>query len=180
MILPVYAKQFVGSATGLGAMLAGFGGGALVGTVLYGMAGYRMPRRRTLIVCLGVFGLPLLALTVQPSLPIVVAALAACGLANGPINPIISTFVQESTPAGMLGRVLGALTGLAMAAPLGVVLAGFALEAMGIGGVLIGTVILYLMTTIFLMLSPALRDMDKRLPNARSEAATAEAEGRKW
>ncbi len=173
VILPVYAKQLVGSATGLGAMLAGFGGGALVGAVLYGMVGYRLPRRRTLVVCLGVFGLPLLALTVQPPLPVVVAALAVCGLSNGPINPIIFTFVQERAPAAMLGRVLGALIGLAMAAaPLGMVVAGFALEAAGIGGVLIGIVILYLLTTVFLMLSPALREMDRRTPDTEDVATT--------
>ena len=180
VILPVYAKQFVGSATGLGAMLAGFGGGALVGAVLYGMVGYRLPRRGTLVVCLGIFGLPLLALTVQPPLPVVVGALAVCGLANGPINPIIFTFVQERTPANMLGRVLGALIGLAMAAaPLGMVVAGFALEAAGIGGVLAGTVILYLTTTIFLAQSPPLRDMDRGLPKTRKGETTAEVGGRK-
>ena len=179
VILPVYAKQFLGSAAGLGAMLAGFGGGALAGAVLYGAVGYRLPRRGTLIVCLGVFGLPLLALTVQPPLPIAVVALAVCGIANGPINPIIFTFVQERAPAAMLGRVLGALIGLAMAAaPLGMVVAGFALEAAGIGGVLIGTVILYLLTTAFLTLSPALRDMDGRPPDAEDRAATADAGGK--
>ncbi len=143
VVLPVYAAQFLGSATGLGAMLAGFGGGALVGAVLYGAVGHRLPRRGTLIICLGAFGLPLLALTAQPPLPVVVAALAICGIANGPINPIIFTFVHEQTPATMLGRALGALTGLAMAAaPLGMVVAGFALEAAGIGGVLVGIVVL--------------------------------------
>ena len=180
VILPVYAKQSVGSAAGLGPMLAGFGGRALVGAALYGVVGHRLPRRATLIVCLGVFGPPLLALTVQPPLPVAVAALAVCGLANGPINPIIFTFVQERTPATMLGRALGALIGLAMAAaPLGMVVAGFAHEAAGIGGVLIGTVILYLMTTVFLGLSPALRDMDNRTSDDREEATTAEAGGGK-
>src|SRR3712207_5478722 len=125
------------------------------------MVGHLLPRRGTLIVCLGLFGLPLLALTVQPPLPVVVAAVAVCGLANGLINPIIFTFVQERTPSAMLGRALGALIGLAMAAaPLGMVVAGFALEVAGIGGVLIGIVILYLLTTLFLMLSPDLRQMD--------------------
>lgn len=77
----------------------------------------------------------------------------------------------------MLGRVLGALIGLAMAAaPLGMVVAGFALEAAGIVGVLIGTVVLYLLTTAFLSLSPALRDMDKSSPDAE-DRATAETGG---
>ena len=175
VVLPVYAQQFLGSATGLGAMLAGFGGGALVGAVFYGAIGHRLPRRGTLIICLGAFGLPLLALTAQPPLPVVVAALAVCGIANGPINPIIFTFMHEQTPAMMLGRVLGALIGLAMAAaPLGMVVAGFALEAAGIGGVLVGIVVLYLATTAFLVLSPALRGMD-RPPQDADRAAVAEA-----
>lgn len=179
VVLPVYAEQFLGSATGLGAMLAGFGGGALVGAVFYGAVGHRLPRRGTLIICLGAFGLPLLALTAQPPLSVVVAALAVCGIANGPINPIIFTFVHEQTPATMLGRVLGALTGLAMAAaPLGMVVAGFALEAAGIGGVLVGIVVLYLATTAFLTLSPALRGMDQPLPGADGPATADDTGGR--
>ena len=174
VVLPVYADRFVGSATGLGAMLAGFGGGALVGAVFYGAVGHRLPRRGTLIVCLGAFGLPLLALTVQPPLAVAVAALAVCGLVNGPINPIIFTFVHEQTPETMLGRALGVLIGLAMAAaPIGMVVAGFALETAGMDGVLTGIVVLYLATTAFLVSSPALRDMDRALPEAASTVADA-------
>lgn len=179
VVLPVYAQRFLGSATGLGAMLAGFGGGALVGAVFYGAVGHRLPRRGTLIICLGAFGLPLLALTAQPPLPVVVAALAVCGIANGPINPIIFTFVHEQTPATMLGRVLGALIGLATAAaPLGMVVAGFALEAAGIGVVLVGIVVLYVATTGFLALSPALRGMDQPLADTGGTARVGETGGR--
>lgn len=176
VILPVYADRFLGSATGLGAMLAGFGGGALVGAVFYGAVGRRLPRRGTLIVCLGAFGLPLLVLAAQPPLAVAVAALGVCGLVNGPINPIIFTFMHERTPTAMLGRALGVLIGLAMAAaPLGMVVAGFALETAGIGGVLTGIVVLYLATTAFLLLSPALRDMDGALPGADAAETIAEA-----
>jgi MFS family permease len=172
VVLPVYAERFFGSAVALGTMLAGFGGGALLGAVLYGAVGHRLSRRATFMVALAVLGLPYWVLTTMPPLPVAVAALAVLGLAGGPLNPIIFTTVQERVPAAMLGRAIGALYALALAAaPLGTVVAGFALEAAGLGAVLVAVAACYLITAVALLLNPALRDMEKPRAAGEEEAS---------
>lgn len=163
VVLPVYADANFGSAVVLGIMFAGFGGGSLVSTLLFGVLGHRLPRRATLIACWIVVGLPFWVLATTPSLPVTVAALAITGLAAGPINPLIFTVVQERTPEHLRGRVIGALWALALAAsPLGVVLTGYLLEALGLRLILVGVAAGYLVATLSMLLNPALREMDKR------------------
>jgi MFS family permease len=122
VVLPVYAERTYGSAVNLGLMLGGFGGGALVGSLLYGAIGHRLPRRVTAVSALVVLGLPIGALAAAPSLAVAVGALFVTGFGIGLPNPLVFTVVQERTPAEMLGRVMGALLALSMAAaPLGTV-----------------------------------------------------------
>ena len=133
VILPVYAREFYGSAASLGAMVGSLAGGAFVGTLLFGAVGHRLPRRLTLISCFVLAPLILYAaLVTTPPLEVVVAAGALAGLISGPINPLYETVIQEQTPPQMLGRVFGALQALAMAGiPFGTALAGFAVAGLG-------------------------------------------------
>lgn len=162
VVLPVYADAAFGSAVVLGIMFAAFGAGSLSSTLLFGALGHRLPRRATLIVCWVMVGLPFWILATTPSLPVTVAALAITGLAAGPLNPIILTIVQERTPEHLRGRVIGALWALALAAtPLGVVLTGYLLEAVGVRFILIGVAVGYLVVTLSMFLNPALREMER-------------------
>jgi MFS family permease len=159
VVLPVYADTNFGSAVALGTMIGGFGAGSLVGAVLFGAVGHRLPRRATLIAGWVLVGLPFWALAAEPSLPLSVAALFVSGLAAGPLNPIIFTVVQERTPEEMRGRVIGALWAAALAAtPLGMA-AGFALELVGLRLLLMGIAACYLVVTLGMLLNPALRQM---------------------
>jgi MFS family permease len=109
-------------------------------------------------LCAGWWWVPFWILATTPSLPVTVAALAVTGLAAGPLNPIIFTVVQERTPEHVRGRVIGALWALALAAtPLGVVLTGYLLEAVGLRPILIGVAVGYLVVTLSMFLNPALR-----------------------
>ena len=171
VILPVYADANFGSAVVLGIMFAGFGAGSLIGTLLFGTLGHRLPRRATLIACWVVVGLPFWVLATSPSLPVTVAALAITGLAAGPLNPLIFTVVQERTPEHLRGRVIGALWALALAAsPLGVVLTGYLLEAVGLRLILVGVATGYLVVTLSMLFNPALREMDERSRSAEDTA----------
>ena len=172
VVLPVYADATFGSAVVLGIMFAGFGAGSLVSTLLFSAMGHRLPRRSTLIVCWVVVGLPFWILATTPSLPVTVAALAVTGLAAGPLNPIIFTVVQERTPEHVRGRVIGALWALALAAtPLGVVLTGYLLEAVGLRPILIGVAVGYLVVTLSMFLNPALREMERPARVAKGASA---------
>jgi MFS family permease len=101
--------------------------------------------------------------------------LAITGLAAGPLNPLIFTVVQERTPEHLRGRVIGALWALALAAsPLGVVLTGYLLEAVGLRLILVGVAAGYLVVTLSMLFNPALREMDER-PRSAEDTATEDA-----
>lgn len=161
VVLPVYADENFGTAVSLGAMIAGFGAGALAGAAVFGIIGHRMPRRGTLIVGWVLVGLPFWVLAAEPSLILSTAALVVTGIASGPLNPIIFTLVQERAPDELRGRVTGTLISLAMMAmPVGMLLAGFLIEAIGLRTVLVAVAASYLIVSLTMFLNPAFRGMD--------------------
>lgn len=107
VVMPVYAREVYGRAVSLGLLLGAFGGGALAGAVLFGATSHMLPRRATFGVALILRGLPLLVLATAPSLPVGMVAMAVSGLGVGMIDPLVSTVIQERTPADMLGRTFG-------------------------------------------------------------------------
>lgn len=117
----------------MGLLLGAFGGASLLGAVIYGIIGPRLPRRLTFGIAFVIVGLPFWILTLSPPFPIALTALAVTGLAAGPLNPIIQTVMFERVPRQMRGRVMGALTSAAyVAMPLGMLLAGFISERFGV------------------------------------------------
>jgi MFS family permease len=162
VILPVYAEEIFGSAPAFGFLLGGFGGGALAGTVLFGALGRRLPRQATLVVAVALSAVPFLALAASPPLPVGVALMFVQGLGVGAINPLVFTVVQERAPERLLGRVFGALFALAEgAAPLGIVLAGYALEGLGLRPVLLAVAAGLSAVAAYALLNPAFREMEK-------------------
>lgn len=162
VVLPVYAREVFGSAVALGAILGGFGVGALTGTLLFGAFGHRLPRRMTFLIC-GVLVGPTayLTLAMVPSLTVLVGLFAVLGALAGPIDPISSTIFQERTPSEIRGRVLGTINALFFAAiPLGMALGGFVVEGVGLKPTLIGMGLVYLALKSGMFFNPALREMD--------------------
>ena len=163
VILPVYASELFGSAASLGVILGAFGGGALAGTLLYGIVGHHLPRRLTFVLCWFVAGpTAYLTLASTPPLPVIVAAFVLVGFVAGPINPIFAIIFQEHTPPRMRGRAFGVLNALAMAAtPIGMALGGLLVEGAGLVPTLIGMGVFYLILTSSMFFNPALRQMDR-------------------
>ncbi len=129
VVMPVYAKEIFGDATKLGIIISSFGAGAMIGTLIFGAIGARLPRRPIYIVSFVLVGLPFWALAFTPPFPVVAGLLFLAGVMSGPINPLIMTVAQEHIPQEMRGRVFGMVSaGAFVAAPLGMVLAGYLLE----------------------------------------------------
>ena len=159
VILPVYARDRFGSAVDLGLILAGWGGGAIVGALAYGTLGLRLPRRPLLIAGSALTGLPLWLLAATPALPLA-----------GAVGALAFTLLQERTPARLRGRVFGAVSAIGgLAAPLAVLLAGYALEGVGLAVTLLGEAGGFLALTAWLAVNPAFRHVE---PPGRSAAPT--------
>lgn len=162
VVMPVYVKQAMGSAVNLGLIIAGFGAGAMLGTIIFGAIGHRLPRRITFALSFIIVGLQFFFLATLPPLIFIILAFTILGLASGPLNPIIMTVMQERVPAEMRGRVFGTMTaGAYLAVPLGMLLTGYMAEWKGVRTTLLIQASIYLVITLSLLINPALRQMNK-------------------
>ena len=104
----------------------------------------------------------LLLLSFTPPFYLALAALFCGGLAAGQLNPLIMTLVQERTPAALRGRVFGIITALGLiAAPLGMVVAGFLTEWLGVIVVLLIIALIYLLVTLAQVFNSAWSEMNR-------------------
>ena len=161
VIYPVFVRDVYGSAIGLGLIFGVSGGGAVVGALIYSAVGHRYSRYKVYVWSFIVVALARIPIIFLPPLWIVLTTAAIVGLAAGPLNPIMSAVSYSRIPSAMRGRVLGVLrSGAFMAMPLGVLLAGYALDGLGLRLTLIIVVGCYLLTTVSLLFNRQLRAMD--------------------
>jgi MFS family permease len=169
VVTAVLAREEYGSAADLGLMFGVFGGGALIGSLVYSAIGHRLPRRRTFLWCFTGVPLAYLALATLPSLPLALLALGFAGLVAGPINPLLFTVTTEIVPAHLRGRVFGAVRGGAWAAiPLGTLLGGVLAGAIGVAATFLAIGVLLALVVAYGFFNPAFREMDAP-PSARDE-----------
>ena len=101
---PVLARQYLGGARAWGAVLACYGGGAIIGGLL---ALGRRPRRPLLVATLTTLGFPLPPLALALHLPAAAVAAGAllAGLGSALGGAIATTVTQQRLPAEVLSRV---------------------------------------------------------------------------
>jgi MFS family permease len=163
VVMPVFAREAFGSATALGVMYGVSGGAALVGALAYSAVGHRLPRRLTFVCSFAIAPVVYLTLATLPSLPVALVALAVSGLAAGPINPLLNTVQFELVPPELRGRVFGAVKAGAWAAiPLGVLLGGVIVDAVGVAATFLGIGLCYVGVTVYGFFNPAFRELDRR------------------
>jgi MFS family permease len=163
VLLPVFVKDTYGTAIWLGAMVAATGGAAFLGTIAFGAIGHRLPRRLTLGVAFTIGGSfrPFVTVLFAAQPFILVALFAVCGFFIGAINPIFDTVAYERTPVALRARVFGVLTaGAMLGSPLGGLIAGGIVPAIGITLSLLLFGAVYFIATSSLLVNPALRGMD--------------------
>jgi MFS family permease len=163
VIRPVYVDQVWGSAFDLGLLIAVNAAGAILGAIVYGAIGHRLPRHATFVTMFMLTGLRFWILAMYPSLIVVLIFTFISSLGAGPLNPIIDAVEYERIPPHMRGRVFGVITAGAWAAmPLGVLLGGVLTEQLGVQIMLIALGVTYLITTLSMAFIPAMRQMDRR------------------
>jgi MFS family permease len=162
VVTAVLAREEYGSAADLGLMFGFFGGGALVGSLVYSAIGHRLPRRRTFLWCFTGVPLAYLGLAALPPLPLALAVLAFAGIVAGPINPLLFTVTTEIVPTELRGRVFGAVRGGAWAAiPLGTLVGGVLVGAVGVAASFLAIGVLLALVVAYGFVNPAFREMDR-------------------
>jgi MFS family permease len=177
VVMSVFAREAFGSATDLGVMYGVFGGFALAGALAFSAVGHRLPRRRTFVCCFAVVPVLYLSMAMGPSLPVALAVLAVAGFAAGPINPLLFTVQTELVPTHLRGRVFGATRAGAWAAiPLGVLLGGVVVGAIGVSATFLAIGVCYAAVVVYGFFNPAFRALDHP-PAAADEAREWTAAG---
>ena len=150
VILPVYAREVLGSSVAMGTLVGLFGLGALTGTFLYGWAGHRLPRWPVFTAAFLVCGPPrLFGLAVDLPFGWLVALALVTGLACGAINPLLTVVELERVPDSRRAAFFGvAAAGSVAGMPLGAFLAGVVVDHLGLHPSLAIAATLYLVTTL--------------------------------
>ena len=162
VLVPVYARDVLDSSVALGLISGVFGGGALAGTVLYGVVGPRLPRWPLYTAAFLIVGAPrFFLLSVEPPLLVILLGCAVTGVVCGAINPVLSAVSYERIPDGMQSRVFGVTyAGAFLGMPVGALGAGLAVDAVGLRAALIGSGVVYLLATLAPLVFPIWREMD--------------------
>lgn len=159
VLLPVDAREHLGGSVSIGVVSGTFAAAALIGSVLYGVFGQRLPQRALYIGAFLVCGFPRTAVgAFVPGLAPMVVTCALCGLAAGVLNPIIGTEMVRLVPERLRSRVFGAVTsGVLVAVPLGALLCGYVVQYAGLRAGMAAVSAAYLLTTLSPLVLPAFR-----------------------
>jgi MFS family permease len=132
VILPFYVEDTLGAgADWFGYLLAGFGGGGLVGYAVAGTIALRgRTRAASMIASLVLLSSGVVALGFVRSPIIALALFVVAGVFQGIYNIYVMTILQRTTPDAYRGRVFGLLHTLVLGlAPLSLALAGIVADA---------------------------------------------------
>ena len=163
VLLPVYMNTVFGNALNLGLFVGVMSGGSVVGGLIYGAIGHRLPRFATFVAMFVLVSLYAWAFAFFLPFPYILVSAALAGLGAGPLNPIIGTVILERVPTDMRGRVLGTIqAGAWLTMPLGVLIAGVLTEWLGLQPLLLALAATYLVATLSMLFIPALRELDRR------------------
>ena len=172
VLLPVYAERELGGALAFGLLVGTMGGGALVGSLVFGAVGHRLPRRPTFSLAFALAGAPpLLGLASGLPLPALLGITSISGFCAGAINPLIGTVKLERIPAGMRARANGLIqAGAWSAVPLGALGGGLAVDRFGLTETLMALALIYLAITLSPLLGGPWRELDKRATGEQAAA----------
>ncbi len=170
IVYPVYARQVYHSPVTLGLMYSALAIGSLGGLGVYTLFGPRMPQRVVLLGGFVVQASSFWVLAMLPSRPILLGSIAINALCFEPINPLVTSLLQERTPAGMRGRVFGTFSAIAIGTlPVGTLIGGLLLNGPGLVPTLLTVAVASTALTCGVFLIPAFHHMPQTM-SATTEA----------
>lgn len=173
VVQPVFVKQVYGQAINLGLLIAANGGGAVIGALIFGAIGPRLPRHAVFVFGFVLTSLRFFAFATYPPFWVALMCNLIASIGAGPLNPILGAVEFERIPRNMRGRVGGAISAGAWSAmPLGMLAGGVLTELAGVRPMLLGLGIVYFITTLSMAFIPAMKEMNRKevSPGVRAEA----------
>ena len=171
VILPVYVNQVFGNALNLGLIIGASGGGAVLGAIIFGAIGHRLPRHATYVAMFVLVSFQFWVFALYPPFPLILIAAFITGVGSGPLNPIIDAVAYEHIPPDMRGRVFGTIqAGAWVAMPLGMLVGGVLTEQFGVRPLLISLGVTYLVTTLSMAFIPAMQEMNRRADTLHADS----------
>lgn len=163
IILQVYVQETYGTAENLGFILAGLAIGSLIGNAIFVGMSDRLPRRELFIYGFGIRALAFIVFAFVPPWWVIAIAITVGAIALEPVNPLSQSILQERVPPGMRGRVFGVVSAIQVSTlPIGIMMYGFLLDAIGLQATLILFVIANMLLPITLILNPYLKELNRR------------------
>ena len=165
VLMPVHFES-LGLPGAYGLTLTMLAAGGMIGSFSYGWLVGRLNRHRIAVLVMVTVTVAVIPMAFLPPLPVFVTAGFLLGLGWGPMNPLLNSLVQTRVPPHVQGRVYGVQNALFYAAPpLGLLLAGIAVEAWGVQAVyaLIGG--LLVVASLLIAVLPSLRGLDHDGPS---------------
>ena len=174
VLTPVVARERLGGSSAYGLIIAMGAAGALVGALT---AGRLRPRRRGMVGVLGLVPLGLEPIALWAPLPLwaVAGTFFVAGIGFGPFIVYWESALQAEVPRHLLARVVSVdwMCSFALL-PLGLALAGPAVEAVGRGPVLGLAAATCVLPSLLVLLVPGVRDF--RTPEPAGGSGTGSSE----
>ncbi|MEU6712271.1 MFS transporter [Nonomuraea sp. NPDC046802] len=166
VLLALYARDVAGDPRAFGLLTGVLGAGAVAGTIAYGTAAARLPRRLTYGCCFFLAGVPrVLVLALGAPIPVALAVTALSGFAAGAINPILGVLQFDRIPVRLRARVLSTLTATTYAGmPMGGLLAGSLTEVTDLSITLYAFTGVYLLASVPPFVCRSWRELDQPHP----------------
>lgn len=168
VLLPVWAERSGNGPQAIGLLGGVLGATAILGSLVAATVAHRLPRRPVFLIGFLIAGAPrFLVLAADAPMWTLLVVFGISGFGGGFLNPIIGAVSFERIPRPLLGRVTSLIGSTAWSGiPLGGLLGGVAVTAMGLAPVLVIAGVLYLLTTQLTGLRPEWREMDAGRRNA--------------
>ncbi|WP_331721602.1 MFS transporter (plasmid) [Streptomyces sp. NBC_01213] len=163
VLVPVWARESGNGPAAIGLMGSVMGAAGVGGSLIAALVAHRLRRRVVVLTGFLLAGAPrFLVLAFDAPLWAVLAVFAVTGFGAGFVNPVLGAVLVERVPRRMLGRVNALGDSLAWAGiPLGGLLAGAAVTAVGLVPVLLTCGAAYFLTTNLAGLRPEWREIDR-------------------
>ena len=173
VMLPVWARRELGSATALGIIGAAGAIAALSGNFIATWIGTRLSRRTVFSWGFLIGGAPRLAvIALTTALAPVVGVVLITEMFGGSLNPAIGATQYERIPEYLRARVLGLTRASAWAGiPFGALLGGYLVQAFGLREAVFAFAGAYLLTTLAPFVFPVWKQMRRPSPEREREEA---------